>query len=284
MEDYLYGMMNFIKAHEIMYESDIIQRTDKLLDNIYHLQSILENYTDFLGTHLINNGQIWKEMGWLVDQSILDATKQRLMDICINLQDELYEEMSKHGYTEKVMDCNISGLELVVVATKLTGQPLTIEQFTFWRSLVILYGQWTCQEMQSLGYTNNTGSSRLALRLLQLLNNMTRILTAFNSLISIFLPSNQSFDLQPLNTLASSLVDVTFNVISFIDQRSLKQNQVSIRRSNVMRNTFLPILYLEQSLITFADAVVAIYNLTGSNTQSYNKRIKWLHGLVDDTA
>ncbi|ORZ17143.1 hypothetical protein BCR42DRAFT_414003 [Absidia repens] len=274
LEDYVYGMMGYIKAHEMMYQLSIVPRTNDLLGDIHHIQSILDDCAELLGTQLVMNGCLWKEMGWWVEQSVLDATKQQFMNICcIGLQDELSNEISKHGYTEKMMECTVCGLELMSSASELIGRTLDQEQIDFCRPLVVLYAQWTNQEIQSHGqhhYKNSNRTSRTDLRILQLVNNMTRVLTAFQSLTnSLHLESNDNGN--RMGTLASLLVDIVFNVVSIIDQQSLTQTQPYIKRSNIMRNTFLPTLYLEQSLVTFADGVV---ELSDKKTQGYTKRIK----------
>ncbi|CAO3587372.1 unnamed protein product [Absidia cylindrospora] len=274
LEDYVYGMMGYIKAHEIMYQLSMVPRTDDLLADIHYIQSILDDSAELLGTQLAMDGSLWKEMGWWVEQSLLDSTKQQFLNICcIGLQDELSNEISKHGYTEKMMECTVCGLELMASASALIGHTLDQEYIDFCRSLVVLYAQWTNQEIQSHGqhhYKNSNRTSRTDLRILQLVNNMTRVLTAFQSLTgSLQLESNDNGD--RMGTLASLLVDIVFNVVSIIDQQSLTQTQPYIKRSNIMRNTFLPTLYLEQSLVTFADGVV---ELSDKKTQGYTKRIK----------
>lgn len=166
------------------------------------------------------------------------------------------------------MECMVCGLELMATATELAGFSLELEQIDYGKPLVMLFAQWTSNEMQQQHHFN-APSRRTDLRLLQLLNNMSRVLTAFRSLATrnhLLL-----FDRQSLDSLASLLVDLTIHVVSIVDQQLSHQSQAYTQRSNIMRNAFLPILYLEQSLVGFAECVVA---LSDQNTLAYAKRIK----------
>ncbi|KAI8341502.1 hypothetical protein BC941DRAFT_208433 [Chlamydoabsidia padenii] len=258
-----------------MYQLDSIPRTDDLLYDIHSIQSILDDGIELLGTELTSKSQSWHEMGWQVDQDLWNTTKQQLEHLCIGLQHELSEEITKVGFTEKMMECTVCGLELMVSATELAGRTsLDLEHMDYCKPLVILFAQWTCKEMQQLKgqqqHLSTSTSRRTDLRLLQLLNNMTRVLVAFQMLVS---RHHRSID-----ALASLLVDITIHVVSIMDQQLSNQNQSYIQRSNIMRTTFLPILYLEQSLVAFAEAVVA---LSDQNMPAYTQRIKWMSSLFD---
>ncbi|SAL99477.1 hypothetical protein [Absidia glauca] len=275
LEDYVYGMMGYIKAHEVMYQFDTMPRTDDLLYDIHCMQSILDDGAEYLGTELATNGSLWKQVGWWVDQDMLDTTKQQLLNLCTGLQHELSQEIAKVGFTEKMMECIVCGLELMASATDLAGFSVELEQIDYGKPLVTLFAQWTSNEMQQQHHFT-APSRRTDLRLLQLLNNMARVLTAFRSLAThnhLLLCDRGSLD-----SLAPLLVDQAIHVVSTVDQQLSHQSQTYTQRSNIMRNTFLPILYLEQSLVGFTECIVA---LSDQSKLAYAKRIKWLYNLLD---
>lgn len=85
-----------------MYQFDAMPRTDDLLYDIHCMQSILDDGAEFLGTELATNGSLWKQVGWRIDQELLDTTKQQLLTLCTGLQHNLSREIAKVGFTEKV--------------------------------------------------------------------------------------------------------------------------------------------------------------------------------------
>ncbi|KAI9309104.1 hypothetical protein BJ944DRAFT_259105 [Cunninghamella echinulata] len=298
MEDYLYGLMGYIKAHEEMLQIDIIQRSNDLLTDINNLQLVIDKNAELYGIQLSTDGYLWKEMGWWVDDRLLNSTKYWYLSICNGVYEEIYNEIMKYGQTEKSMSCIVSGLELINSTLKFIGESITIEQLKSLNSLIMLYTQWIIQQTESTNeyqLSDVTHYQRTNLHYLQLIDNESQILDAFYSLLldykkhqKIYTSSFSSKTLVSelsLTALPSLLVNIIFNVVTFINQQSLHQHQLNIKRSNIMRTTFLPLLYLEKSLTSLTQNFIAFHaSLNEGENRSYEQRIQWLINLLDDAS
>ncbi|CAO3626358.1 unnamed protein product [Cunninghamella echinulata] len=299
MEDYLYGLMGYLKAHEEMLQIDIIQRSDDLLTDINNLQLVIDKNTELYGIQLSTNGYLWKEMGWWVDDHLLNSTKYWYLSICNGVCEEIYNEIIKYGQTEKSMSCIAPGLDLINSTLKFIGESITMEQLKSLNSLIMIYTQWIVQQTESTveyQLSDISHYQRTNLHYLQLIDNESQVLDAFYSLLLDYKKHQKLYILSSfsskalanelsLTALPSLLVNIIFNIVTFINQQSLYQHQLNIKRSNIMRTTFLPLLYLEKSLTSLTKSFIIFHaSLNEDDNKSYEQRIQWLINLLDDAS
>lgn len=75
--------------------NNTIPQTDDLVEDIKGLQSLLDTKMAIYGDALIQNGLEWKAMGMPVDEQLLNATKDWIHKLCVDLLDALDAECKK---------------------------------------------------------------------------------------------------------------------------------------------------------------------------------------------
>ncbi|ORX52690.1 hypothetical protein DM01DRAFT_1346376 [Hesseltinella vesiculosa] len=280
LEEYIYELMRYTMIHDhLIQPRPVLTRTGDLYEDLQSLQQFLEDQCVLHGIHLVNQGQQWQDMGLPVDQDCLHQAKQYFFSTCRDMVESVYNALTCDGYTEKMMDCIVLAFECLATTHELIGDSLALELLQLCLPWLAIYGQWSVQQMEMV--TPRSRAHRSDMRISQLLDYMTRIL---NSCHRLFQPST-TYTLDPVPTVsfATSLVDMTFLVVTALGQHSSSQHQNYIKRSNIMRSSPFAVFYLEKSLFDFASSAIALYSLMKESNKLYEqKMMSLLHVMQED--
>lgn len=200
------------------------------------------------------------------------------------------------------MESILCGLEFVSATLSFIGLPSKKLDYGC-RVLATIYGRWIAEHLEQLcesqqdkpsvstestktspmdvkmtSITQMTKSGRVDIRLMQLMDSMTRILASLQILQEIgstgeseqltkfgwdtLLASNNedSDSLAVLENLASILVEITLRAISVIETcRNQRQGtSAGTKTTNIMANPEMTFLYMEESVLAFADRVIEL--------------------------
>ncbi|KAI8376147.1 uncharacterized protein BYT42DRAFT_376430 [Radiomyces spectabilis] len=290
-----------------------IPRSNDLLHDIKYLHSILEMKINLFGDNLVQHGLEWKAMGLPVDDDLLLAVKRYFFNICDVLLNELHlacsqlplnrtpDKSSPEPYTiEKLIECILLGLEFTSNTIAFIGYSSSILIFKS-RILALICGQWIADSLAGLNklqvdrptFGNKPAaqrSIRIDIRLMQLLESMTRVLSSLDTLQETDIQAD-FHDEEPamvsngealhlLEKFSLVLVDITINAVAVIETSRNIQDpaHAASKSANIMSNPQMAYLYMEESLLSFADKVI---ELAGRETID-GPQIQRLHSYLEE--
>ncbi|KAL7318461.1 hypothetical protein PS15m_001704 [Mucor circinelloides] len=298
-------LATFVQSIEDMSYSvnNTIPQTDDLLEDIKGLQTLLDTKMTLYGDALVQNGLEWKAMGMPVDEQLLNATKDWIHKLCVGLLDALDAECKKvqslvsdmgdlieMPVGENLMASILAGLEFIADASTFIGY--TSQKLVYdCRVLATIYGQWTSENLDhiydkpmdvNMKKSSSSNTKRVDIRYMQIMENITRVLTALYTLSYLDMLHRDimhlSSSLTSAENLTSVLVELTVRAVSVIEMERKNTSTTAKIAGNIMTNPQTTFIYMGESLLGFADRIV---ELAGREWTDGN-RVKILHTYLED--
>ncbi|KAI8390054.1 hypothetical protein BD560DRAFT_379781 [Blakeslea trispora] len=272
----------------------VIPQSDDLLQDIKGLQSLLDAKTSLYGEVLVQNGLEWKAMGMPVNETLLNATKQWIHNLCqgllVALSSEckkaqvLVQDMKALVYSpvgEKLMACILAGLEFIAEASTFTGMT-SQRNLNECYILVTVYGQWVSENLEQIIDKSKKNKSysttkRTDIRFMQFMENMNRVLTCLYTLCDLH-DFDTTKSVNYVENLTAVLVELTVRAVSVIEIH--RENVVPNKAAagNIMSRPQASFIYMGETLLTFASKILQLSDRKGA----FVNRIKTLHSYLQD--
>ncbi|CEP18881.1 hypothetical protein [Parasitella parasitica] len=283
--------------------NNTIPQSDDLLQDIKGLQSLLDTKMALYGDALIQNGLEWKAMGLPVDEQLVEAAKDWFHKLCIGLVDALDAECKKvqslvndmgelveMPLGESLMASILAGLEFIAEASTFIGY--TSQKLIYdCRVLAAIYGQWSTENLDHINEKSTdanmqkslaTNARRIDIRYMQIMDNMTLVLSALYTLSDLDMLhrdiAHLSSSITCAENLTSVLVELTVRAVGAIEME--RKNTSSTRKiaGNIMTHPQISFIYMGESLLSFADRIVELAGREWTD----GARVKTLHAYLED--
>ncbi|GAA5795177.1 hypothetical protein HPULCUR_000531 [Helicostylum pulchrum] len=257
--------------------SNMIPQTNDLLQDIKGLQTTLDSKMALYGDALLQNGLEWRAMGMPVDDQLINATKQWIHNLCVGVLDALDKECKKAQQQaqniqdliqlpigEKLMASILTGLEFISEASTFIG--FTSQKLVYdCRILATIYGQWVSENLERIQdkpRDKKNAPKRIDIRYMQLMDNMTRIISSLYTLSELDMRYRDISHLSrvSIESLSAILVEVALRAVGIIEMER-KNASVSINSKiagNIMTNPQTTFIYMGESLLNFANKVIEL--------------------------
>lgn len=162
------------------------------------------------------------------------------------------------------MSSILAGLEFISEASAFIG--FTSQKLLYdCRVLATIYGQWVSENLEHIHDKppdKKTTPKRIDIRYMQLMDNMTRIISSLYSLGELEMRYRDPSLLSKLSveSLSAILVEVTITALGIIEMER-KNPSVSVNSKiagNIMTNPHTTFIYMGESLLNYANKVIEL--------------------------
>lgn len=164
----------------------------------------------------------------------------------------------------KLMASILAGLEFISETSTFIGftsQKLVIEC----RVLATIYGQWVSENLEHINdrsteKKNQNVSKRIDIRFMQLMENITRILSCLYTSSELEIRQSSELSLSSrisIENLTSVLVELTVRAVGVIEMERKNSTSGKIA-GNIMSNPQTAFIYMGESLLTFANKLIEL--------------------------
>lgn len=164
----------------------------------------------------------------------------------------------------------LAGLEFIAEASTFIGY--TSQKLIYdCRVLTTIYGQWTSENLDrinektmdvSMKKSSSTNTKRIDIRYMQLMDNITRVLSALYTLSDLDMLHRDimhlSSSMASAENLTAVLVELTVRAVSVIEMERENNTITSKIAGNIMTNPQTTFIYMGESLLSFADRIVEL--------------------------
>ncbi|KAI8967783.1 hypothetical protein BDF20DRAFT_839992 [Mycotypha africana] len=290
-----------------------IPQSNDLLHDIQELQKMMENKMSLYGDALIQNGLEWKSLGFPVDDALLNANKEWIYHVCTGLLDALDGECKKlqniandvkqivnTAEGEKLMQMILNGMEFIADATTLIG--FSTQKLIYQcRMFCTIYCQWTSESLDLVSHPAAHSHRKVEFHYLQLLENVTRILSYLYK-ISVEIEARPIPDtlvppeeaVTSVENLSSALVESTVRAVGLIEKQRENQEALSSKVQvlpqknppigNIMSSKKVYFTYMVEALLTFVDKIVDLAGREWADDHRIKTLRHYLHELEKSAA
>lgn len=183
----------------------------------------------------------------------------------------------------------LAGLEFIADASTFIGY--TSQKLVYdCRVLATIYGQWTSENLDhihdkpvdvNMKKSSSSNTKRVDIRYMQIMDNITRVLTALYALSDLDMLHRDIMHLSSSMTsaenLTSVLVELTVRAVSVIEMERKNTSVTAKIAGNIMTNPQTTFIYMGESLLSFADRIV---ELAGREWTDGNRVKVWSAGIT----
>ncbi|KAI8335781.1 hypothetical protein BC941DRAFT_429350 [Chlamydoabsidia padenii] len=315
-DGFIQKMITYIQCIEDMEHlvTQPVKTSNDLQQYIKDLEHLVDTREKLYGELLVHNGLEWKALGFPVYSDLLNNVKQWFLRVCISLMDGLaficsvLQNRDDAEQGEEMLEDILQGLEAIKSTLGFIGTT-NKKVNAYFRTLATVCGQWVSEYLEHLNQqqtgsrmaslikktTPSTGSARTDLRLMQKMDLMVRLLDNLQVIqdLDAATHTDQQQQEEPymnddniddddgahLETITDMLVEITVRAIAVIETHRSRRGQDIKGATNIMnRSLQSSYIYMEESLLTFADKVV---ELSGREWIDGSK-VQRLHMFLED--